>query len=573
MTVPSSDVVFDLDERLQIQSCGVLDLPAEILATIFSIVHSLALSSPATQFTTSDTVIALSQVNSFWRETCLSFPALWTYIHIICDSIDEAKRAQIFLERSGTLPLTIDIRAEIGLVVAPMRQETIHMIQKLFAECERWKEASFSIHSRSLEHIAWVFRDEPRERFRFSMLEKLLFSRTIERRYGTGRLFQIFQSQCTPRLHTLAIAPGYHVSLPFAFGQITSLTLCEIKSSTMIPSNFSTLCHQLEKLQITRTAGGHEQMQTSTTAHVLTRLKSLTVRGSGSGRLWGLLTLPSLQNLELATIESTFPLEHEAVLNMLRRSDCGHSIRRMSLVGVDVKDAHVESMLDLVPSLQELVLHETVSTQKKVLTKRFLAALKAPTSPSKPGNNPTESPLTETPNGSPSQIHLIPRLTHIELHIYYFPDFRLDILSEILLSRITTGTTRIQAYSTLFSPFPNHSLPSSFLPSSSHSSASSRSLALDSVCPTRHAVGIATIARQVEGSQETNLELERERNISEPTSGPLKHVRLCFILPKDSPQGQVPFELAKMVNRLRLFSTAEILGEVKCQGGGWGRRC
>ncbi|KAJ3986875.1 hypothetical protein F5890DRAFT_928038 [Lentinula detonsa] len=365
-----------LDERLKIRACGIGNLPTEILALIFSTVHSQSLLSSTTKFTTSDAVLRLSHVNSIWRETCISFSRLWSHIHIIRASSNEAERIQLFLERSGTSSLIIDFYAPEGVDL--YHPETIGMIQKLFDACGRWKEVSFSAEAQSLEQVAMILSGDNNlpqlaQRFNFPLLEKLAFIQPLE---SQNRPFlDIFQQKSTPKLRILVI-PSYTTFLPFAFDQITSLQLLKT-NSVLLPR----ICTQLVELGIGQTFGESNELipPLSAAAFELPKVETLTVSLSGSGRLWNMLTLPSLRNFILEAI-TFMPLEYIAVLNMLRRSGCGPSLRRLDLAGMDAQAVDVESMLGLMPQLEELVLKETLMRQQKILTPRLLTTLRLPNS-------------------------------------------------------------------------------------------------------------------------------------------------------------------------------------------------
>ncbi|KAJ3747437.1 hypothetical protein DFH05DRAFT_1457799 [Lentinula detonsa] len=263
-----------LDERLKIRACGIGNLPTEILALIFSMVHSQSLLSSTTKFTTSDAVLRLSHVNSSWRETCISFSRLWSHIHIIRASSNEAERIQLFLERSGTSSLIIDFYAPEGVDL--YHPETIGMIQKLFDACGRWKEASFSAEAQSLEQVAMILSGDNNlpqlaQRFNFPLLEKLAFIHPLE---SQNRPFlDIFQQKSTPKLRILVI-PSYTTFLPFAFDQITSLQLLKTNSA-LLPR----ICTQLVELEIGQTFGESNELipPLSAAAFELPKVETLTI--------------------------------------------------------------------------------------------------------------------------------------------------------------------------------------------------------------------------------------------------------------------------------------------------------
>ncbi|KAJ3810102.1 hypothetical protein EV368DRAFT_81045 [Lentinula lateritia] len=437
-----SRVTLDLDERLNIRTCGIGDLPVEILGHIFSMIHSQTISSSMTKFTTSDTVLRLSHVHPLWRETCISVSSLWSHIHIIRASSDEVKRTEMFLKRSGTSLLTIEFHARANTI--PYTPEANRMIQKLFAACERWKEASFSVQARSIEQVMIALFGENgtaqlEKKFHFPFLETFSFTSRLESQ--NRRFFDMFQQQSTPRLHNLVI-PNYTTFLPFAFGQITDLTLSKMNKDF---PDLSVLCPHLVRLKIGQTFGESNEPTPvhAATTFELPKLETMIVSCSGPGRLWGMLTLPSLRNLALEAI-TFMPLEHVAILNMLRRSGCAMGLRRLTLAYMDITDVDVMSMLSLMPQLEEFVLHETLVRQQKILTPKLLMVLKLPNTDQDLATNASAfvSPAV-------TRAHFIPNLAYIELQVYYFPSFGLDLLFDMLSSRaVISSKDHSSSYST-----------------------------------------------------------------------------------------------------------------------------
>ncbi|KAJ3825288.1 hypothetical protein EV361DRAFT_317337 [Lentinula raphanica] len=413
-----------------VRAFGIGDLPTEILTLIFSTIHSSsrALSSPTTR-TASDAVLRLSHVSSTWRETCISVSSLWSHIRIIRGSSNEAKLIELYLERSSPSLLTIDFFDDLA-DVGSYSAESTRMIRTLFTSCGRWKEASFSAKAQSLEVLMQTLlsRDtnvppshpDPSRQFHFPFLEKLAFVHPLESQ--NRPFFDIFQSSSTPKLRALVI-PHYTTFLPFAFTQIYSLQLLKTNLVLLPP-----ICTQLLELTVGQTYGeSNESIPSHAVATLeLPRVETLTVEYSGPGRLWSMLTLPSLRNLTLKTI-TFMPLEYVAILNMLRRAGCGLSMRRLILAGVNLRDADVESMLGLMPQLQEFVLKETLT---RILTPRLLTALTL----SKMEYLTVEDAYSEL--GLQSTISVVPNLTRIELHMQHSPlKGRLDLLYRMLLSR------------------------------------------------------------------------------------------------------------------------------------------
>ncbi|KAJ3894223.1 hypothetical protein GG344DRAFT_63108 [Lentinula edodes] len=439
-----SRVPLDLEESPNIRTCGIGDLPVEILGHIFSMIHSQTISSSMTNFTTSDTVLRLSHVHPLWRETCISVSSLWSHIHIIRASSDEVKRTEMFLERSGTSLLTIEFRARANTI--PYTPEANRMIQKLFAACERWKGASFSVQAQSIEQIMIALFGENKtpqleQKFYFPFLETLSFTSRPESQ--NRRFFDIFQQKSTPRLHNLVI-PNYTTFLPFAFGQITDLTLSKMNKDF---PDLSVLCPHLVRLKIGQTFGESNEPTPvhAATTFELPTLETMIVSCSGPGRLWSTLTLPSLRNLVLEAI-TFMPLEHVAILNMLRRSGCGLGLRRLTLAYMDITDVDVISMLSLMPQLEEFVLHETLIRQQKILTPRLLMVLKLPNT-----NQDLATTVNDSTFVSPAvtRAHFIPNLAYIELQVYYFPTFGLDLLFDMLSSRaVISNGDHSSSYST-----------------------------------------------------------------------------------------------------------------------------
>ncbi|KAF9062046.1 hypothetical protein BDP27DRAFT_1337161 [Rhodocollybia butyracea] len=199
-------------------------------------------------------------------------------------------------------------------------------------------------------------------------------------------------------------------------------------------------------------------------------------------------------------------------------------------------------MLGLVPYLKELVVKEAFSGQHKILTSDFLTALKVSNQDS-PTQNSMEDPLLLSPASlliaKPS---LIPDLAYIDFQIYHSPNFRVDLLSEMLLSRIISREA-----SSLLSYSSPESLGGTFDQADNLNNSS-----------------------DITSGENPQIFTSNRDYPAQLSSGPLKDIRLCFILPNDSSQGKVPFELAKMVNRLRLASTANIQSKVRCDE--WERR-
>ncbi|KAF9072429.1 hypothetical protein BDP27DRAFT_413084 [Rhodocollybia butyracea] len=154
--------VASLGRPLTEPKCHINYLPVELLREIFILclpdetwTHLLNASDPPAPYPPCQ--LTLSQVCSYWRRVALSFPDLWSTIIVISPGPCHVPLVELWLERSGQLPLTfyIDNRncdtweKECASITAA--EDVIYLLRP---HVRRWKSATFKLFAR-LQPLSW----------------------------------------------------------------------------------------------------------------------------------------------------------------------------------------------------------------------------------------------------------------------------------------------------------------------------------------------------------------------------------------------------------------------------------
>ncbi|KAJ8073344.1 hypothetical protein PM082_011616 [Marasmius tenuissimus] len=262
--------------------------------------------------TTKDAPLLLTAVCRSWREIALSTPNLWTSIHIylpappvtmpdkdyIAKLRGRKKGLKAWLDRSGSLPLTISLGAEQWMYRPPTSAfengsstaseeawnvQRIEFTELLAQYSHRWGTVAFSFGAEFLDLT--LFERIPSSSL--TSLESLysfvpgLFQRTEQPTYFNGgdhdRLSSLFavanlltRSHCLQRLgldcSQIASAP-FSLSTPWHHLTELSITSPRMDSSlhpSQLMQTLAAKCHSLNALDITFSTGNFAEIAAST---------------------------------------------------------------------------------------------------------------------------------------------------------------------------------------------------------------------------------------------------------------------------------------------------------------------
>ncbi|KAJ7210836.1 hypothetical protein GGX14DRAFT_625006 [Mycena pura] len=357
----------------------------------------------------------LALVCRFWRFVALT-PDLWSTIEVDFETrLRRTSFAALLtrcVERSGTVPLTLHVRARY-----PTEECMVQLIF-LARESDRWRVANIeTVEERGGE--GWLSTIS-----KFSLLETLHI-----RPYPTR--IQITDVQA-PRLTRVAAWNTFKPYLRLPWAQLETVYLrhiatrslaevlksfrpfsafyggalhlaidnCDIDPSGRIP----TFCAPLGELHITLREWCSQPPHTNA---VLSRALS-------SLRLPRLHTLQLFSACEVNECDTQLVLSHAAFLNFVEVSLLGDTLTTLSLVDVGIPESKLPECLAALPALTHLTLSDLVDLGHIIITDNILRRLAVRL----PGNTCT----------------LLPRLTHFTC--YTLLSFDDDALRDFVAARV-----------------------------------------------------------------------------------------------------------------------------------------
>ena len=135
--------------------------PPEIASHIF-----LLYSPPSARFDIDESPIYLGAVCQKWRQLAWATPELWTSLHVRCprsgkynykynrklnDHLPRPRLVTEWLERSGSLPLTIRVDDYWGWAASNINEEVLHILAMHSA---RWHDMHFEVSARHLHCLS-----------------------------------------------------------------------------------------------------------------------------------------------------------------------------------------------------------------------------------------------------------------------------------------------------------------------------------------------------------------------------------------------------------------------------------
>ncbi|KAI4528930.1 hypothetical protein K525DRAFT_275873 [Schizophyllum commune Loenen D] len=337
-------------------------LPSEILQNIF--VACLPTDGPAAM-SDNEAPLVLTRVCRRWRHVAYGTAELWASIHIACPdprglspldpptvSLDTRLRlAAAWLARSGTCPLDVSLFSSEGARPVPAAQSPACAFAKLLLpHAARIRHLRLTVPAAALDAVRAVCAGAARLR------SCDVYVRPDAMLDSAGAEDVVLASES---VRTLRLA----LPTPFAapegiWGRLRDLTLCvqtgDIGTRALL--NKLPLCSELEVCRLVLIlpfASAATPLVPAGT--VLPRLRTLAIEGVGplSGALDS-LTLPALKSLVL---QSDTPAgTHAVIRRLLERSRC--ELTRLQVTAPPGQHEEVVGCLRLVPSLEELVLHE-----------------------------------------------------------------------------------------------------------------------------------------------------------------------------------------------------------------------
>jgi len=341
---------------------AVSQLPLELLGEIFSLLCDTNLIS-STYNLASLPALAMSMVCSSWRAATLSLPSIWARIKIIHEAGDSEPQnilhiLRIYLSYSVCHPLTLDICMTADpSILTGSDSYYYRILDDLCRESHRWYDVTLDfVHGiPNIDGEPTVLTRTPLSAIEDN-LPHLEYLSLIIFPTGDSRA-QIFQT--CPKLRSLS---SYAWALDVPRQNLKTLELLGYFSATY-PSrlqNFLLTCPELEELVTYadfENLGEHPEMQATSMS-----LKSLTIMQGvpfPDIPVWGLVTLPNLQKLDIrCTISDRLWLPISEFSTFLARSKCtitSLAIREL----LHSSDEFIISFLRLLgPSLQTLIIHE-----------------------------------------------------------------------------------------------------------------------------------------------------------------------------------------------------------------------
>ncbi|KAL0576254.1 hypothetical protein V5O48_005736 [Marasmius crinis-equi] len=376
----------------------------------------------------------LASICSRWRDVAKSMTVLWSSLRIDFGIWSEfggsngaqklAKLTRLFLERSKSRPLNLDIRFPYDSEEEPNHFDWVTTMELLYANSHRWQrfEAAWS------EGVAKTRAGAPL----LSSLQHLTLHTSVPWDHEpSNNILDRFLHCPSLTSVSLDLQDGIQNRLLLPWTQLTAMTLesCEASSAFSVLSR----CPHLKTLALVNIAEEFEE-PFEDDGLVLPRVSSLSMGrtaawGDADIKLLQHLTLPALSTLELVHTLEQMPSFLEGrprtavVLNdFITRSAC--SITMLRLVSVSLTDIEALCLLRLLPTLDHVEIGEFAGEPtNRIVTSKFIKHLFI-------NSHPTNS---NTP-----QTTFSPRLSVLKLSVHA-GDLDEQALSGALASRFAAS--------------------------------------------------------------------------------------------------------------------------------------
>ncbi|KAJ2915732.1 hypothetical protein MD484_g4698, partial [Candolleomyces efflorescens] len=316
-------------------------------------------------------LLTLASVSRTWRTIAIRHRSLWTRIPELSltewgmDTMRKTRKLlQLFLERSGELP--ISIRCEVdkrGWRMGPkIARETFRMLTD---QCHRWKSARIKMPIRFIEELDSI-------RGKLPVLSHLEFfgTKSIVKSGGKEYILDHFSDAPSLRdavVHTRyifeGVDPAFKVVLPWPqLEHFSEASFSGRSYSDLVKEQPQHLRKLVYKVQ-------HTPDLSLWTPLLLPSLERLRIRVGLPGPAilshLDLLALPALVDLEIrGTFAPADPL-YSKVLALIRRSGC--SLERLALDGFNAQEGVFSSILSSCPKLTSLDIANVESEPLQVL--------------------------------------------------------------------------------------------------------------------------------------------------------------------------------------------------------------
>ena len=301
------DLEVDAIERETVRSHSTFPFnrfPREIIAEIFSncLEHHVRMSS-------GNVPLLLCRVSSSWRELALTIPQLWASININLrhsNDVDPSTCAHIanaWLERSGTLPLTVAI-GYFRRTKSPVLDAVLSIV---CSYSSRWQNVAIN---------SWV-------PVSFPQLGSLPLLRSFHLRASNSSPIIGFPFSRCPRLTQL--------SWPYPLDPLTHTQIlgnqlshvCLPGMSAIAALETIRLCPQLENFRVDLIANLGDRVDHLEATVQNSSLRTLTITcPPDCGPFFNSLILPELRNFSLTSSAISAVSSHRAFLDFLTRSNC-----------------------------------------------------------------------------------------------------------------------------------------------------------------------------------------------------------------------------------------------------------
>ncbi|RDB27065.1 hypothetical protein Hypma_005017 [Hypsizygus marmoreus] len=259
--------------------------------------------------------MTLAQVCQHWRVVALSMPVLWSSIYITSPCWGHLRLTRVWLDRSGTCPLDIQLvqQQRSGLIMD--HAVTHELITLLITQIHRWRSISFHLWERipsSLSQISHNF---------LTQLESVTVLVSMKQPSENAHLDNMWRAaHAAPTLREVHWDRDYLATMPshIPWNQLTVVCLHAILP---MPSLMNILhsCQNVVNLDVHI----HEISPIPPTPATLPHLRRLSIwSGCPFNLFLDHLTLPQISSLDLIrSYDPIIPEECTSLNNLLTRSD------------------------------------------------------------------------------------------------------------------------------------------------------------------------------------------------------------------------------------------------------------
>ncbi|KAF8324744.1 hypothetical protein F5887DRAFT_269725 [Amanita rubescens] len=309
-------------------SSDEIKIPTEILQGIFHLLcdKPIALHDLKNESHFHEFLWAVGQVCRYWRGAFLSHTPLWTSFSLghgtfrTPQFFEMNRRATLYLERSGQLPLTIFVS-----MPASGTQEFPKRIWGMLLSClNRWKKADLRLG----RGAALVLDGVLKRRECLSSLESLRISIPNSPTLKDHNAFQI-----APHLTELDLShPGYAAILQLPCAQLTKLKVDALCGESDDCNNLLRVLFQLENIEeLHLRLAIYTQVLLSPALYPIIRLPGLRLLEISlfSAIIFSWFTVPLLEHLHIRFLHNEHTGWEGEIRSLIQRSSC--HIRRLVL--------------------------------------------------------------------------------------------------------------------------------------------------------------------------------------------------------------------------------------------------